>query len=172
MTECFKYDGYGNLVMCDESIDFEEPVVTKESNPKDSVGSRKAPMHVVPMRVMAEVGLALQEGALKYRSYNYRVAGVRASVYFDALFRHMGAWWEGEDLDKDSGLSHVTKAISALVVLRDAMIGGMWTDDRPPKGNVDYAELNKKASALVDRYAYLNCKPYTEAGNALHISDE
>jgi hypothetical protein len=136
----------------------------KESNPKDAIGCLKTPAHVVPPRVLAEVGLALLEGAMKYSSYNYRAAGVRASVYFDSVSRHLNSFWEGEDIDKDSGLSHVTKAISALIVLRDSMIGGNWTDDRPPAGNIDYEELNKKAAAIIDKYKHLNMQPHTQKG--------
>ena len=63
------------------------------------------------------------------------------------------AWWEGEDIDPDSGLSHVTKAISSLVVLRDAMIQGKFKDDRPPKSPPNWlAEFNKKAGEIVDKY--------------------
>ena len=136
----------------------------KESNPKDAVGCLKTPAHVVPPRVLAEVGLALLEGAMKYSSYNYRVVGVRASIYFDSVSRHLNSFWEGEDIDKDSGLSHVTKAISALIVLRDSMIGGNWTDDRPPAGNIDYEELNKKAAAIIEKYKHLNMQPCTQKG--------
>ena len=41
------------------------------------------------------------------------------------------AWWEGEDVDPDSGVSHITKAIATLVVLRDSQINNMVDDDRP-----------------------------------------
>lgn len=76
------------------------------------------------------------EGGIKYSRHNYRVARIKASDYMDACNRHMDYWWEGEDIDPDSGLSHVTKAIATLVVLRDAMIHGSFEDDRPPKANV------------------------------------
>lgn len=126
---------------------------TKPTNPKDACGIRKVPVSVVPQPVLAEVGLALLEGALKYGRHNYRDAGVRASVYQDAVWRHMAAWWEGEDIDKDSGLSHVTKAMAGLVVLRDSMLRGNWIDDRPPKSQPGWIdELNQKASALLDKY--------------------
>jgi hypothetical protein len=81
---------------------------------------------------MAELGLAMLEGARKYGRHNYRVSGVRASVYRDATWRHLNKWWEGEDVDPDCGLNHITKAIASLMVLRDAMIFDNWTDDRPP----------------------------------------
>ncbi len=128
----------------------------KDTNPKDAVGIAKVPFSTVSQRVVAEVGLAMMEGALKYGRHNYRVAGVRASVYFDAVVaRHLGAWWEGQDIDPDSGLSHITKAIAGLMVLRDSMLQGNWVDDRPPKtadAETWIADLNAKAKALLEKY--------------------
>ena len=117
----------------------------KDTNPKDAIGCTKPPVANVPLSVISEVGMALAEGQYKYGGYNWRVIGVRASVYWDATFRHMKAWWEGEDADPDSQLSHVTKAISALIVLRDAMIQDNWTDDRPPRSK-------QTAKAVSDQY--------------------
>lgn len=125
----------------------------KDSNPKDAVGIKKVGLSVLPIRVMYEVALGMLEGALKYGRHNYRVIGVRASVYYDATMRHLDEWWEGEDIDKVSQLNHITKAISSLTVLRDAMIRENWVDDRPPRsapGWVD--EMNAKAAALIDKY--------------------
>lgn len=145
-----------------EALTFHKlPDEGKPTNPKDSVGIRKAPMSTVPSGVMAEVGVAMLEGAAKYGRHNYRCAGVRASVYYDALMRHMMAWWEGEDIDPDSGLSHVTKAITTLVVLRDAMMQGMCTDDRPPLSVPFYPALNAAAGAILDKYADKNPRHFT-----------
>ena len=99
-----------------------ETMTTKNSNPKDALGINKAPMHCVSSAVLMEVGLAMLEGGRKYGAHNYRAMGVRASVYYDAVMRHMMTYWEGEDIDPDSGLHHVTKAIATLVVLRDSML--------------------------------------------------
>lgn len=142
----------------------------KPTNPKDSVGIKKVPTHVFPPRIMAEVGLALLEGARKYGSYNWRAAGVRASVYYDAVDRHLGAWWEGQDLDPDSGLSHVTKAIAGLTVLRDSMMQGNWTDDRPIRSDEHWLpEMNAKAGALIDKYPEAKA-PFTAARAALEAA--
>lgn len=135
----------------------------KDINPKAGVGQRKAGLSDIPFTVLFEIGLAMREGSRKYRRHNYRAAGVTASDYLDALTRHIGGFWEGEDIDPDSGLSHVTKAITTLIVLRDSMIQGNWIDDRPPRTkNPDWLkELNKKASELVDKYPD-GKPPYTE----------
>lgn len=133
----------------------------KPSNPKDMAGMRKAPMSTVPANVLAEIGVAMLEGASKYGRHNYRAVGVRGSVYYDGTMRHLMDWWEGEDIDPDSGMSHITKAITSLVVLRDAMIQGKFTDDRPPRSKPFYPGLNACAAAIVDRYADRNPTHHT-----------
>jgi hypothetical protein len=135
----------------------------KPTNPKDAVGIRKAPMSTVSAAVMAEIGVAMLEGAAKYGRHNYRGAGVRASVYYDATLRHLMSWWEGEDIDPDSAMSHITKAITSLVVLRDAMIQGKVTDDRPPRSAEFYARLNQLAGEILDRHADKSPHHYTIA---------
>lgn len=135
----------------------------KDTNPKDAVGVKKVPLHVVSSPVLMEIGLAMLEGDRKYGGHNYRVAGVRASVYYDALMRHAMSWWEGEDIDPDSGLNHITKALSTLTVLRDAMLNDMWTDDRPPKvKNQNWVkDLNVLAGQIIDKYPE-PAKPFTQ----------
>lgn len=140
---------------------------TKPTNPKDAIGTRKwRTITTVPMTVIAELGVAMLEGALKYGRHNYRVAGVRSSVYVDAAVWHIGQWWEGEDIDPDSGLSHITKAIASLTVLRDAMIQDKLFDDRPPKGNLDKVkkDLQKIVDYLLQKYPN-PANPYMEKQN-------
>lgn len=134
----------------------------KDTNPKDAAGIKKAPASVVPAQVELEVGLALLEGARKYGRHNYRVSGVRASVYYDAARRHLAQWWEGEDIDPDSELSHVTKAIASLVVLRDSMMTGNWNDDRPPALTPGWMQAhNERAARILAKYPEA-AQPYTE----------
>jgi hypothetical protein len=125
----------------------------KETNPKDAVGIKKVPFSTISAPVLAEIGVAMMEGARKYGRHNYRASGVRSSVYYDATLRHLTAWWEGEDIDPLSNLSHITKALASLTVLRDAMIFEKLQDDRPPKAPVGWQEeLNKKAGELIEKF--------------------
>jgi hypothetical protein len=129
------------------------PGSCKDTNPKEAVGVRKPALSVLPFTVIAECGVALTEGARKYGRHNYREMGVRASTYFDATQRHLMAWWEGEDIDPDSGLSHVTKAITSLMVLRDAEIQRMCTDDRPPKAPAGWlSALQAAVDGIFERH--------------------
>ncbi|AAN12816.1 endolysin; inhibits RNA polymerase [Mycobacterium phage Omega] len=125
----------------------------KDTNPKDAVGTGKVPFSTVPSEVIAELGLVMLEGSRKYGRHNYRSAGVRASVYFDAAMRHLTRWWEGEDLDPDSGMPHLIHAMACCAVVRDSEFRGNWTDDRPPRLKKDWmVELNDKAKAIVEKY--------------------
>jgi hypothetical protein len=126
--------------------------IVKESNPKDAVGIKKVPFSTLSAPVVMEMAIAMLEGALKYGRHNYRVKGVRASVYYDALMRHITAWWEGEDIDAESGMHHLVKAMTTLLVLRDAMVRHKWVDDRPP-GTVGFiSHLNQLAAKLIERF--------------------
>lgn len=126
----------------------------KDTNPKDAVGIKKVPISTVPHGVLMELGLAMLEGSRKYGRHNYREVGTRASVYRDAVWRHLTAWWDfGQDDDPDSGLNHIVKAIASLVVLYDSVQMGNWVDDRPPPLPLKLLEeFNKKAADIVERH--------------------
>ena len=135
----------------------------KRDNPKDAIGAMKAKFSTVPAGVIFDVGLAMLEGAVKYGRHNYRGIGVRSSIYYDAAMGHIADWWEGEDVDPDSGLSHITKAIASLVVLRDAMMQDKLTDDRPPRSKVLKRDFNDKAKEIIELHKDKNPKHWTIA---------
>lgn len=129
-----------------------DELLIKDSNPKDAIGIQKAPFSTIPAPVIAELGVAMLEGGLKYGRHNYREIGVRTSVYYDATMRHLNSYWEGENVDPDSGLSHITKAIASLTVLRDAEIRGKVFDDRPVGTKGFFTHLNKVVKTLLEKY--------------------
>lgn len=89
------------------------------------------PFHALPWQVVFETALGMMEGGRKYGRQNYREMGVRASVYYDASMRHLADYYAGKPLDHESGLSHLSKALSSSQVLLDSMVMGNWVDDRP-----------------------------------------
>ena len=121
----------------------------KETNPKDLEGLKRVPMGLFPQTAVIAGAMAFLEGHLKYRQYNWRDAGVRASIYNDALLRHMSAWWNGEDIDIKSGLPHLWKAIACLAILIDSDQCGNLTDDRPPPAPVQ--EMQDALAYMVER---------------------
>jgi len=135
---------------------------TKPTNPKDSIGSLKPALSTVSCPVLFEMGAAMTEGC-KYGRHNYRVIGVRASVYYDAAMRHIMAWWEGQDTDPDSGLSHITKAMACLMILRDAEIVGNINDDRPPALNPEWLkQAQENTTKVLKNIKGRELPPYTE----------
>lgn len=109
----------------------------KPTNPKDAIGSGKLPLELVPDTIEAEVALAYLEGALKYGRFNWRVAGVRSSIYRAALRRHLMRWWNGEDRDKRTRVKHLASVIACAGILLDAEMCDKLTDDRPPPVDMD-----------------------------------
>lgn len=134
----------------------------KDSNPKDAIGSKKAPLSTLSMPVCYEVAASLLEGGCKYGRHNYRAIGVRSSVYYDATMRHLAAYWEGQDIDPDSGIHHLSKAIASLFVLRDAMIHGKVYDDRPPRAPEGWMkDVQAKVDDVLKRHPEPK-QPYTQ----------
>lgn len=134
--------------------DVDRGVTKKDTNPKDAIGSKKVPMHHISCHVLMEMGLGMLEGACKYGSHNYRKAGVRSSVYYDAAQRHLMAWWEGEDIDPESGLPHISKVLSCLSVLRDSQIMGNDNDDRPIRqaDGIQMEVYSERAAKIIAKY--------------------
>lgn len=129
-------------------------VTSKATNPKDLIGSSKIPIHLWPETATLMGCLGLLDGMLKYGRTNWRVAGVRASIYVDACRRHLNKWFEGEDTDPDSGLPHLSHALACLAILVDAQAAGKLTDDRMVKGG--YVKLVKQLTPHVERLKELH----------------
>jgi len=84
---------------------------------------------LIPPEVELEVAKAFTHGAKKYSANNYR-KGTRWGRYIAATRRHLNAWQLGEDLDPDSGLSHLAHALASLMMLRTLQLSKAGEDDR------------------------------------------
>ena len=122
------------------------------ANPKDLMGQAKPNLSIVPLRPLYEAALALYEGARKYGKWNWRKEKVDEVIYVDAAIRHLNQWLSGEDIDPDSGLSHISKAIAGLLVLRDAQVHGTSIDTRSETQNVDFEDLKKRILAINEKH--------------------
>ena len=147
-----------------ENKDTQKPanLNSKLSNPKDLIGSDKLPLHLWPSTATAMGCLGLLEGALKYGRSNYRVHGVRASIYFDACKRHLDAWMEGENLSPE-GVPHLANALACLAIIVDSQAAGKLTDDRNVKGGYRKLvnELTPFVKQLKETYKDKNVKHFT-----------
>jgi hypothetical protein len=121
-------------------------------NPKDRAGSAKPNLSIVPLRPLYEVALALYEGARKYGPWNWRKENVDEVIYVDAAIRHMNQWLAGEDIDPDSGLPHISKAIAGLIILRDAQHHECSIDTRRAPQNIDLVYIASMMTQIDERY--------------------
>ena len=141
---------------------------TKPTNPKDAIGSDKIPIHLWPEAATVLGALGLLDGALKYGRSNWRVAGIRTSIYYDALRRHAAALFEGEDIDPDSGLPHEAHILATVAIVIDARAAGKLNDDRMVAGGyrklID--EYTPHVARLKTKHAGRNPKHYTIADSA------
>lgn len=121
---------------------------TKDTNPKDLIGSDKLPLHLWPTTATAMGCLGLLDGMGKYGRMNWREFGVRPSVYVAACKRHLDAWFEGEDSAPDSGVPHLAHALACLAILVDAEAAGKLIDDRAFNG-AGYLKLVDRLTPIV-----------------------
>ncbi len=103
-------------------------------NPKDIIGRKKAPLHLVPGVAVAYMAQALRNGAEKYGQANWRDKPVLAQEYVGAALRHLYSWMDGEEVASDSGIHHLAHALATISIVLDAMEQGTLRDDRPIKG--------------------------------------
>lgn len=113
-----------------------------ETNPKDLEGNKKSPISLVPASAIIYLAEAFKEGARKYGAYNWRTKKVQTLIYCDAIMRHLLAYIDGEDIDKESGKHHLSGVLASAAVLIDATETGNLIDNRPTKG---------KASEILSR---------------------
>lgn len=117
----------------------------------------KSLMGCLPPKALAATARVLTFGAKKYGRDNWHKAPA-FSTYYDALLRHLNAWWGGEDLDPDTGQSHLAHATCCVLFLLEFVERPLVpvNDDRPMvpenpelvKLRARVAELDKELFAL------------------------
>ncbi len=100
------------------------------NDPKGEAGAKKTPLGLIPPSAMEEVAWVHKFGADRYGAWNWRETGVCASTYVNAILRHLNAWRDGEDLDPESGRSHIAHIATSCNILLDAAACGTLEDDR------------------------------------------
>lgn len=139
------------------------PGALKASNPKDAIGDTKVPLALCSPIAEAHWSAAQFAGMTKYGSWNWRIAGVRASVYISAMKRHIAAFVSGETHDPIDGTHHLGNVMACAAILLDAAAAGKLTDDRPPSVDVRdaYADVQALMSKLKAQYADKSPHHYT-----------
>jgi len=92
----------------------------------------KIQLELIPTSLIMAVGTVFTFGAKKYGVRNWE-KGFAWSRAFGALMRHLWAWWQGENLDPETGKSHLWHAVSELAFLIEFETTQPTYDDRPKK---------------------------------------
>ena len=91
----------------------------------------KAPMEYLVGSTLRGDAAVHAHGAHKYGERNWRLDPIKSSTYEAAILRHfMSYFYDREDLDPDSGLSHLYHIRACCAVMLDAEQHGTLIDDR------------------------------------------
>lgn len=102
-------------------------VLIRQQGHKDDY--EKVNYFCVPWEAVNEMAEVMTFGAKKYEQYNFR-KGMKASRLFSAAIRHLYAWLRREEVDPESGKSHLAHAACCVLMLRDIEMLGKVEDDR------------------------------------------
>jgi hypothetical protein len=73
-------------------------------------GSKPEQYSLIPVAALAEVARVYGWGATKYDRDNW-VRGYPWHLSYDAMQRHLNAFWAGQDFDTESGFHHLAHAV-------------------------------------------------------------
>ena len=89
----------------------------------------KVDWSLLPIEAMEDVIRVFMFGEKKYARFNYRL-GFDSNRLVAACMRHLLSWQKGDDLDPETGISHLAHAVCTLLMLRTNEIDGKITDGR------------------------------------------
>jgi hypothetical protein len=117
--------------------------VPEATNPKDRIGRAKVSLTSIPAVALLHEACAMMNGKAKYGPYNWREHTVGATVYVDAIWRHLMLWYEREEEAEDSHVHHLGHVAAGTAILLDAQAHNNLIDDRP-KSNGEFVKLLKE----------------------------
>lgn len=91
--------------------------------------SDKVRMELLPPAALEQVAKVFTYGARKYSEENY-LLGTNYRRYCGAVLRHTWAFMRGEDMDPESGLSHLAHAACNCLMLLELLRVNTGKDDR------------------------------------------
>ena len=109
--------------------DYESPC---KENPKliQALKAGKAPLEYLVLSVLEGDARVHKSGADKYGIRNWLIDKIKASTYVAAILRHLVAWALGQDIDPESGESHLYHIRACCAILIYSKAHGTLIDDR------------------------------------------
>lgn len=100
-------------------------------NPKHAAGAARPNYRHVPASGLYAVGKVMDLGAAKYGPFNWRSTGLCLQTYIDAIRRHTDALAGGQNIDPESGESHMAHVAACALLVLDCIDRRNLVDDRP-----------------------------------------
>ena len=111
------------------------PIPPRPARPRDPVrpqveakpegkkfDSGKPRWSLLPRGTLLKVIQVLEAGAVKYDVDNWKSVPDARTRYYDAMNRHIEAWWGGEKQDPETGIHHLAHATCCALFL-------IWLDE-------------------------------------------
>lgn len=133
-----------------EQLEFEGFLGPKPVEKGKKFDDDKLRYELLPTRPLQEIVKVLTEGARKYGARNWE-QGIEWSRVYGALQRHLMAFWEGEDRDPESGLSHLAHAGCNVLFLLFFSSEFKNLDDRPVRGKYGKKKNTRAANSSHDK---------------------
>lgn len=131
----------------------------------------KPPLSLIDGGFLRGLSLALKFGAERYGVDNWR-GGFRFRRLLAATLRHVTAFNDGEDLDSDSGLSHLWHAAACLMILDWVRRFRPSLDDRYverlPTGDSNGSRVQARVKPKRRRVDAKDAKRPNQPSKALH----
>lgn len=89
----------------------------------------KPRMDLISSKALVQLARVLGVGAAKYQPNNWR-GGIAYSRLIGAMLRHIAAFNDGEDVDPESGISHIAHAMCNCMFLLEQLQTRPDLDDR------------------------------------------
>lgn len=79
----------------------------------------KLRMDLIPTSAIYSLAEVFTYGSKKYGDYEWK-KGIYHSRLYAATLRHLISYWDGENIDSESGLNHLKHAMANLAMMIDS----------------------------------------------------
>lgn len=90
----------------------------------------KPPISLIPYEFLEGTAKVLEFGARKYSAYGWADSDMEYSRIISAAYRHLGKFEKGEDIDSETGLSHLLHLSCCVMFLYMYRLTGLGKDNR------------------------------------------
>lgn len=104
---------------CSHMVDCDLVCACDDAQARKADAGKPNSFRLIPWQSIIELASVYEYGAKKYEANSWRQVPDGVKRYEDALMRHLIAYLQGEDLDKESNLRHLSHACWNVIALME-----------------------------------------------------